>query len=89
MRCTFIGEFALLQIVAVIICCSGTALLAYMDGIYETQTLLGVVFAAASAAAIAVFKVITFFKIVKTTGCARGKYLLKDLKLLMHISRWG
>ena len=45
------------QIVAVILCNTGIALLAYMDGIVKTRTLGGVVLAAASAAGSAVYKV--------------------------------
>lgn len=46
-----------LQIVAVILCNTGIALLAYMDGINKSKTLGGVVLAAASAAGSAVYKV--------------------------------
>lgn len=51
------------QIVAVILCNTGIALLAYMDGITQTKTLGGVVLAAASAAGSAVYKVITLLSI--------------------------
>lgn len=47
----------LLQIVAVILCDTGIALLAYMDGITGSPTLGGVVLAAAAAAGYAVYKV--------------------------------
>jgi len=46
-----------LQIVAVILCNTGIALLAYMDGINQTPTLGGVVLGAAAAAGSAVYKV--------------------------------
>lgn len=45
------------QIVAVILCDTGIALLAYMDGITESPTLSGVVLATLAAACYAVFRV--------------------------------
>ncbi|KAF2363868.1 hypothetical protein FHG87_005367 [Trinorchestia longiramus] len=50
-------QFVGVRIVAVIMCNTGIALLAYMDGITHTTTLAGVVLAAASAAGSAVYKV--------------------------------
>lgn len=47
----------MLQIVAVILCNTGIALLAYMDGITRSPTLGGVVLAAAASAGSAVYKV--------------------------------
>ena len=47
-----------MQIVAVILCNTGIALLAYMDGVTGTPTLGGVVLAAAAAAGFAVHKVL-------------------------------
>ena len=47
----------LLQIVAVILCNTGIALLAYMDGITGSPTLGGVVLATSAAAGSAVYKV--------------------------------
>ena len=49
---------SLFQIVAVILCNTGIALLAYMDGVTGTPTLGGVVLAAAAAAGFAVHKVL-------------------------------
>lgn len=49
----------MLQIVAVILCDTGIALLAYMDGITGSPTLGGVVLAASAAAGSAVYKVTT------------------------------
>ena len=46
-----------LKIVAVILCNTGIALLAYMDGITRSPTLGGVVLAAAASAGSAVYKV--------------------------------
>lgn len=46
-----------MQIVAVIMCDTGIALLAYMDGITGSPTLCGVVLAVLAAAGYAVFKV--------------------------------
>lgn len=45
------------QIVAAILCDTGIALLAYMDGITGSSTLGGVVLAACAAAGFAIFKV--------------------------------
>lgn len=50
-------QFVGIRIVAVIMCDTGIALLAYMDGITGTPTLSGVVLAALAAAGYAVFKV--------------------------------
>lgn len=49
--------FYRLQIIAVILCDTGIALLAYMDGITGSPTLGGVVLAASAAAGSAVYKV--------------------------------
>ncbi|XP_047497120.1 putative thiamine transporter SLC35F3 [Penaeus chinensis] len=49
-------QFVGVRIVAVILCNTGIALLAYMDGITKTKTLGGVVLAAAAAAGSAVYK---------------------------------
>lgn len=46
------------QIVAVILCDTGIALLAYMDGITGSPTLSGVVYATLGAAVYAIFRVI-------------------------------
>ncbi|XP_065574711.1 solute carrier family 35 member F3-like isoform X2 [Artemia franciscana] len=50
-------QFVGLRIVALILCNTGIALLAYMDGIVKSPTLGGVVLAAASSAGSAVYKV--------------------------------
>ncbi len=50
-------QFVGLRIVAVILCNTGIALLAYMDGINQTPTLGGVVLGAAASAGSAVYKV--------------------------------
>ena len=49
--------YTVIQIVAVILCDTGIALLAYMDGITESRTLSGVVLATLAAACYAVFRV--------------------------------
>lgn len=46
-----------MQIVAVILCNTGIALLAYMDGVTRTITLGGVVLSAGAAAGSGVYKV--------------------------------
>ncbi|XP_049521426.1 putative thiamine transporter SLC35F3 isoform X2 [Dermacentor silvarum] len=56
-------QFVGIRIVAVILCNTGIALLAYMDGVTRTMTLGGVVLAAAAAAGSGVYKV-TFKKLI-------------------------
>ncbi|KAK9758849.1 hypothetical protein QE152_g661 [Popillia japonica] len=56
-------QFVGIRIMAVILCDTGVALLAYMDGITGSPTLGGVVLAASAAAASAVYKVL-FKKII-------------------------
>ncbi|XP_063911746.1 solute carrier family 35 member F3 isoform X1 [Zophobas morio] len=56
-------QFVGIRIMAVIICDTGVALLAYMDGITGSPTLGGVVLATSSAAASAVYKVL-FKKVI-------------------------
>uniref|UniRef100_A0A1I8Q7M8 EamA domain-containing protein n=1 Tax=Stomoxys calcitrans TaxID=35570 RepID=A0A1I8Q7M8_STOCA len=51
-------QFVGVRIVAVILCDTGIALLAYMDGITESPTLSGVVLATLAAACYAVFRVL-------------------------------
>lgn len=54
---------------AVIICDTGVALLAYMDGITGSPTLLGVVLATSAAAGSGVYKVLfkkVYFQIVNS-----------------------
>lgn len=51
-------QFVGIRIVAVILCDTGIALLAYMDGITGSPTLGGVVLAASAAAGSAVYKVL-------------------------------
>ncbi|XP_050039915.1 solute carrier family 35 member F3-like isoform X2 [Dermacentor andersoni] len=56
-------QFVGIRIVAVILCNTGIALLAYMDGVTRTMTLGGVVLSAAAAAGSGVYKV-TFKKLI-------------------------
>ncbi|XP_049962935.1 putative thiamine transporter SLC35F3 isoform X3 [Schistocerca serialis cubense] len=56
-------QFVGVRIVAVILCDTGIALLAYMDGITKSRTLGGVVLAACAAAGSAVYKVL-FKKVI-------------------------
>ncbi|KAL3278978.1 hypothetical protein HHI36_016495 [Cryptolaemus montrouzieri] len=56
-------QFVGIRIMAVIICDTGVALLAYMDGITGTPTLSGVVLASSAAAGSAVYKVL-FKKVI-------------------------
>lgn len=55
--------FQYLQIVAIILVNTGVALLAYMDGVSGTTTLVGVVLSAAAAGLSGVYKV-TFKKLI-------------------------
>ncbi|XP_044004128.1 putative thiamine transporter SLC35F3 isoform X5 [Aphidius gifuensis] len=59
-------QFVGVRIVAVILCDTGIALLAYMDGITGSPTLFGVVLAASAAAGSAVYKVL-FKKVIGHT----------------------
>lgn len=56
-----------LQIVAVISCSTGIALLAYMDGITRSPTLGGVMLAATASAGSAVYKVRNSFNLRNTS----------------------
>ncbi|XP_059488028.1 solute carrier family 35 member F3 isoform X2 [Neocloeon triangulifer] len=64
-------QFVGIRIVAVIMCDTGIALIAYMDGITDSPTLGGVVLAVTSATAFAIFKVM----LRKTVGpnASRGQ----------------
>ena len=68
------------QIVAVILCNTGIALLAYMDGVTGTPTLGGVGLAAAAAAGFAVHKVL-FRRVMgdALTFCQASPIFQKDL----------
>ncbi|XP_015120593.1 putative thiamine transporter SLC35F3 isoform X3 [Diachasma alloeum] len=63
-------QFVGVRIVAVILCDTGIALLAYMDGITGSPTLGGVVLAASAAAGSAVYKVSLFFSLIGLCNAA-------------------
>ncbi|XP_042881816.1 putative thiamine transporter SLC35F3 [Penaeus japonicus] len=68
-------------IVAVILCNTGIALLAYMDGITKTKTLGGVVLAAAAAAGSAVYKVL-FKKVIGEASFGQVSFIFTIIALL-------
>lgn len=68
-------QFVGIRIVAVIMCNTGIALLAYMDGVSRTSTLGGVVLASAAAAGLAVFKVLFKKLIGSVTMCQLSLFL--------------
>nr|XP_053644585.1 putative thiamine transporter SLC35F3 [Cherax quadricarinatus] len=74
-------QFVGVRIVAVILCNTGIALLAYMDGITRTKTLGGVVLAAASAAGSAVYKVL-FKKVIGEASFGQVSLIFTVIALL-------
>ncbi|XP_071552837.1 solute carrier family 35 member F3 [Panulirus ornatus] len=77
-------QFVGVRIVAVILCNTGIALLAYMDGITRTKTLGGVVLAAASAAGSAVYKVL-FKKVIGEANFGQVSLIFTVIALLNTI----
>ncbi|XP_069172189.1 solute carrier family 35 member F3 [Procambarus clarkii] len=77
-------QFVGVRIVAVILCNTGIALLAYMDGITRTRTLGGVVLAAASAAGSAVYKVL-FKKVIGEASFGQVSLIFTVIALLNTI----
>ncbi|XP_050726797.1 putative thiamine transporter SLC35F3 isoform X1 [Eriocheir sinensis] len=77
-------QFVGVRIVAVILCNTGIALLAYMDGITRTKTLGGVVLAAASAAGSAVYKVL-FKKVIGEASFGQVSLIFTVIALLNTI----
>ncbi|ROT61701.1 putative thiamine transporter SLC35F3 isoform X3 [Penaeus vannamei] len=74
-------QFVGVRIVAVILCNTGIALLAYMDGITKTKTLGGVVLAAAAAAGSAVYKVL-FKKVIGEATFGQVSFIFTIIALL-------
>ncbi|XP_042887510.1 putative thiamine transporter SLC35F3 [Penaeus japonicus] len=74
-------QFVGVRIVAVILCNTGIALLAYMDGITKTKTLGGVVLAAAAAAGSAVYKVL-FKKVIGEASFGQVSFIFTIIALL-------
>ncbi|XP_068202112.1 solute carrier family 35 member F3 isoform X1 [Palaemon carinicauda] len=77
-------QFVGVRIVAVILCNTGIALLAYMDGITRTKTLGGVVLAAAAAAGSAVYKVL-FKKVMGEASFGQVSLIFTVIALLNTI----
>ncbi|XP_026474662.1 putative thiamine transporter SLC35F3 [Ctenocephalides felis] len=80
-------QFVGVRIVAVILCDTGIALLAYMDGITGSPTLGGVVLAAAAAAGYAVYKVL-FRKVIGEATHAQTALFFSLLGLLNAALLW-
>ncbi|XP_017849282.1 uncharacterized protein LOC108604357 isoform X2 [Drosophila busckii] len=80
-------QFVGVRIVAVILCDTGIALLAYMDGITESRTLGGVVLATLAAAGYAVFRVM-FRKVMGDPPVAQVAFTFTVLGLLNALLLW-
>ncbi|XP_057368931.1 solute carrier family 35 member F3-like [Daphnia carinata] len=80
-------QFVGLRIVAVILCNTGIALLAYMDGITRSPTLGGVVLAAAASAGSAVYKV-SFKRIFGEATYGQVSFFFSLIGLLNIILLW-
>lgn len=75
------------QIMAVIICDTGVALLAYMDGITGSPTLGGVVLATSAAAASAVYKVL-FKKVIGDATYGQVALFFSLIGILNAVLLW-
>ncbi|XP_054721386.1 putative thiamine transporter SLC35F3 [Uloborus diversus] len=80
-------QFVGIRIVAVILCNTGIALLAYMDGVSKTSTLGGVVLASAAAAGLAVHKVL-FKKLIGSVTMGQLSLFLTLVGLLNVLLLW-
>nr|CAI5826399.1 unnamed protein product [Callosobruchus analis] len=80
-------QFVGIRIMAVIICDTGVALLAYMDGITGSPTLGGVVLATSAAAASAVYKVL-FRKVVGDATYAQVALFFSLIGMLNAAFLW-
>ncbi|KAG8192411.1 hypothetical protein JTE90_017946 [Oedothorax gibbosus] len=80
-------QFVGIRIVAVIMCNTGIALLAYMDGVSRTSTLGGVVLAAAAAAGLAVHKVL-FKKLIRHVTMGQLSIFLTLVGVLNVLLLW-
>ncbi|KAK4010901.1 putative thiamine transporter SLC35F3 isoform X1 [Daphnia magna] len=80
-------QFVGLRIVAVILCNTGIALLAYMDGITRSPTLGGVVLAAAASAGSAVYKV-SFKRIFGEATYGQVSFFFSLIGLLNIVLLW-
>ncbi|XP_012160209.1 solute carrier family 35 member F4 isoform X2 [Ceratitis capitata] len=80
-------QFVGVRIVAVILCDTGIALLAYMDGITESRTLSGVVLATLGAAGYAVFRVM-FRKVMGDPPIGQIAFTFTTLGFLNALLLW-
>ncbi|XP_015908781.1 solute carrier family 35 member F3 [Parasteatoda tepidariorum] len=80
-------QFVGIRIVAVILCNTGIALLAYMDGVSRTSTLGGVVMASAAAAGLSVYRVL-FRKLIGRVTMGQLSIFLTLVGLLNVIILW-
>ncbi|XP_073816478.1 uncharacterized protein isoform X2 [Musca autumnalis] len=80
-------QFVGVRIVAVILCDTGIALLAYMDGITESPTLSGVVLATLAAACYAVFRVM-FRKVMGDPPVGQIAFAFTTLGFLNALLMW-
>ncbi|XP_054266377.1 putative thiamine transporter SLC35F3 isoform X1 [Macrosteles quadrilineatus] len=80
-------QFVGVRIVAVILCDTGVALLAYMDGITGSPTLSGVVLAASAAACSAVYKVL-FKKVIGDASYGQVSLFFSIIGLLNASLLW-
>ncbi|XP_067617549.1 solute carrier family 35 member F4 isoform X3 [Eurosta solidaginis] len=80
-------QFVGVRIVAVILCDTGIALLAYMDGITESRTLSGVVLATLGAAGYAVFRVM-FRKVMGDPPIGQIAFAFTTLGFLNALLLW-
>ncbi|KAL5285257.1 SLC35F4 family protein [Megaselia abdita] len=80
-------QFVGVRIVAVILCDTGIALLAYMDGITGSPTLRGVIYAALAAAVYAIFRV-TFRKVLGDPPVGQIAFTFTILGFLNALLLW-
>ncbi|KAL1123518.1 hypothetical protein AAG570_002595 [Ranatra chinensis] len=80
-------QFVGVRIVAVILCDTGIALLAYMDGITGSPTLSGVVLAASAAAGSAVYKVL-FKKVIGDASYGQVSLFFSMIGILNAALLW-
>ncbi|XP_070073462.1 solute carrier family 35 member F3 isoform X2 [Drosophila takahashii] len=80
-------QFVGVRIVAIILCDTGIALLAYMDGITESRTLSGVVLATLAGAGYAVFRVM-FRKVMGDPPVSQIAFIFTALGFLNALLLW-
>ncbi|KAK9880189.1 hypothetical protein WA026_010061 [Henosepilachna vigintioctopunctata] len=80
-------QFVGIRIIAVIVCDTGVALLAYMDGISGSSTLSGVVLASSSSACSAIYKVL-FKKIIGDSTYGQVALIFSIIGILNALFLW-